>query len=242
MGTLRQRIASLIARFRILPKFSHAWVPGAPQKTFALKLGFSEKNIRTGFYCADLEQFNTIFQRSFESKKQEFPKSILYVGRYLPFKGVELLWKVFARLVDSEFPDWKLICLGTGDLWEQRMQHPKIEHVGFVQPENMHHYLEKSGIFILPSTREPWGVVVQEMAAAGLPLICSNAIGAASAFLENNRNGFRFEANDEQDLEHALRSIMQKDQQSLVEMGRKSHELAQKINQEQWVKTLLDLL
>ena len=52
------------------------------------------------------------------------------------------------------------------------------------------------GVFILPSLKEPWGVVLNEFAASGVPLLGSNVIGASSAFLINGYNGYTFDAGD----------------------------------------------
>lgn len=241
IGSLRQRLACLLGRWKILPAFSHAWVPGSPQKTFANKLGFPINRIYEGFYCADLSSFNQVYDQFKASKDLNYPKNLLYVGRYLPFKGVELLWKCFSELADIEFSEWKLICLGTGDLWGNRLIHPAIEHVGFVQPGEMSKFLGESDAFILPSFKEPWGVVIQEMAAAGLPILCSNTVGAASRFLQESENGFSFKANDAEAMTKALRKIMSRTDDELKAMGQRSHAIAQEVNPQQWVQTLLEL-
>jgi glycosyltransferase involved in cell wall biosynthesis len=46
-------------------------------------------------------------------------------------------------------------------------------------------------IFALLSRHEPWGVVVNEAAASGLPLVLSERVGAAYDLLRNGENGFR---------------------------------------------------
>ena len=51
-GTFKQQIARIIGRFFIKSKFNYAWVPGQQQKNYALKLGFREKEIFSGYYCA----------------------------------------------------------------------------------------------------------------------------------------------------------------------------------------------
>lgn len=241
-GSLKQKLSAVAGTFMITPTFSHAWVPGTPQEQFALKLGFKKNRIRRGFYCADLEKFNAVYTSSFPHKKENFPKKLLYVGRYLPFKGINMLWNVFTELVDEGFSDWELQCLGTGDLWEERAQHPNIHHAGFVQPDEMGSYLSSTGVFVLPSTKEPWGVVVQEMAAAGFPIVCSDKVGAASSFLENGENGFTFHSGDSASLKKALKQIMSSHKDELIGFGEKSHALAQKVNPELWASTLLELL
>ncbi|MBL7943402.1 MAG: glycosyltransferase, partial [Flavobacteriales bacterium] len=101
--------------------------------------------------------------------------------------------------------------------------------------------ISQCGAFILPSTREPWGVVVQEMAASGLPLLCTDRVGAAHAFLRENENGWKFKASDRQSLTNALTQLFETSDESLVVMGEKSREISQIINHDTWVKTALQL-
>ena len=51
-------------------------------------------------------------------------------------------------------------------------------------------------VFALLSTHEPWGVVVNEAAACGLPLVLSDRVGAAHDLLEDGRNGVLVPAGD----------------------------------------------
>ena len=51
-------------------------------------------------------------------------------------------------------------------------------------------------VFALLSTNETWGVVVNEAAACGLPLVLSDRVGAAHDLLEDGRNGSLVPAGD----------------------------------------------
>ena len=86
---------------------------------------------------------------NFEKKQLDFPKKILYVGRYVKHKGIHELWNAFITLYNNGFNDWELICIGTGP--EVGMKHKGIKHVGFVQPNELSDYMAKSGVFVLPS-------------------------------------------------------------------------------------------
>ena len=188
-ASAKQQLMRLIAPLTIHRCFSHSWVPGTLQKRYALKLHFPENKIQTGFYSADTVYFSNIFRKISPAKKENFPHRIIYIGRYIESKGVFTLWNSFIKAVEQTRSDWELWCLGTGELYDKRVEHPQIKHFGFVQPTELEGYLAQTGIFILPSIFEPWGVVVQEMAAAGMPLICSDKVGAASLFLQDCKNG-----------------------------------------------------
>ena len=233
-GSLKQRAAALTAPWFIHRRFNRAWVPGEPQISFAQKLGFSGSSFATGFYCADPKPFQAIY----EKRRTTTPsKKMLYIGRYSAVKGVRELWEAFMELSD-EFPDWELHCVGTGELWESRAIHPKIIHHGFKQPHELEPHLLDAACFVMPSKKEPWGVVLHEMAIAGLPLLATEQVGAGTEFLQSKKNGFVFQ-ND--NLINEMMQMIQTSDDGREAMGEWSHELGSHRSSDTWVKTLLRL-
>lgn len=239
-GSLKQHAASILSRAYITNRFSHIWVPGQAQVQYARKLGFSPDKIRTGFYCCDLEKFNTSYKKNFEKKIQSFPKRFLFVGRYYDFKGVNELWEAFIQLSNETKHEWELWCLGAGSVTPR--EHPKIKHMGFVQPSALDEIIAQCGVFILPSRFEPWGVVVQEYAASGFPLLLSKEVGANESFLEEGKNGYLFDKEKVTEIKNAFKKMLSLEHDQLIKMGQHSHHLAQKISPEQWSATLEDLV
>ncbi len=241
-GSLKQRVAALVSPVFLKNKFSHAWVPGEAQKQYALKLGFKENKIHQGFYSADTQLFSKYYQKYLTQKQQNYPKKLLYVGRYIKEKAILLLWEAFIELQAEQPNNWELICVGTGELFDQRKTHPKIKHLGFIQPAKMHTITDETGVCVLPSNFEPWGVVVHEYAAVGFPLICSEKIGAATSFLEEGKNGFFFQSGNKEELKRALKKIMSASSDQLFEMGELSHKKSQQLSPETWANTVLEIL
>jgi glycosyltransferase involved in cell wall biosynthesis len=239
-GKLKQHLATILSFYKIHPYFNHAWVPGKPQYEFALRLGFKPKNILTGFYAADVNLFQSFYDKYFPAKEKQFPKKLIYVGRYYQFKGIEDLWNAFIETQQEKESEWELWCLGNGDI--APVNHPKIKHFGFIQPDQLEQYVAQCGVFVLPSKIEPWGVVVHEFAAAGYPLICSDSVGANSAFLEHGNNGFIFESGNKDSLKEALVRIMNKSDDELVAMGKLSAIKAKEVTPTKWANSLLELL
>lgn len=236
-GSLKQRLAMIISRFTLLKIFSHAWVPGQIQKQYVLNLGFPETHILTGFYSCDLDHFESIYQSQKEQKLVQFPKRFLYVGRYYEFKGIKELWQAFIELQTEQPNEWELWCLGVGDT--DPIQHPKIKHFGFIQPNDLANYTAQTGVFVLPSRFEPWGVVVHEFAASGFPLLLSDKIGAKELFLEEGKNGFEFQSENTKDLKDALKKIINTPQTELIEMGAISNNLSKSMSPQKWADNLL---
>ncbi|NNE55941.1 MAG: glycosyltransferase [Flavobacteriales bacterium] len=240
-GSPKQQLATVYAKWRFAPVFNYAFVPGQPQKRFALRMGFDESRIQMGAYSCDLELFNGFYSKYHQTKTQSWPKRILYTGRYIHHKGIFDLFEAFVDLVESEFSDWELHCLGTGEMWDDRVEHPKIHHHGFIQPSDFEKHVGQCGIFVLPSHFEPWGVVAHEFAAAGFPLLLSDKIGAGSQFLQEGINGFSFLAGDKTDLTAKLKLLMGSDDSSLLEMASASHSIAQSISPDTWSKAILEM-
>jgi glycosyltransferase involved in cell wall biosynthesis len=238
-GSTKQRISLALARLYFKKLFDTAFVPGTHQYAFARRLGFKDSAIKTGAYCCDFERFNTFFHNQAETKRREFPKRFIFAGRYEPEKGIETLWKAFLEIEADEREGWELWCLGKGSI--APVEHPAIKHFGFVQPDEIGPYLEKTGVFILPSLFEPWGVVTHEFAAAGFPLLLSEKVGAAETFLKDGENGYSIAPGNSESIKSAMQRIMKSDNARLLQMGERSNQLASQITPSKWSATLFSL-
>lgn len=240
-GSIKQQIAGLTSNFHFKRTFTHAWVPGHPQVKFAEKLGFKGDRLITGFYCADTSHFEGIYQRTIERKRSNFPKRFLYVARYVEHKGIFEMWQAFQELKE-ENSDWELWCIGTGDEWENRIEDERIQHFGFVQPSDIEEYIAKTGVYILPSKFEPWGVTAHEFAAAGFPLLLSDQIGAKWDFLKEGENGFEFESGSVEAIKNQFRKIMNLSDDELVKMSERSHALGMSNTPDIWSDKIVSIV
>lgn len=237
-GTIRQQIATIVSPFTLKEKFSQVWVPGEPQAKFAKKLGFKEKQISKGFYVANRRNFS----RNIINPTNTFTKRFIYVGRYVDIKGIEDMWQAFIELQDESPNEWELYCIGVGPLYEKRVVHDKIKHIGFVQPNELKNYMSEGGIFILPSHFEPWGVVVHEFGLAGFPMIVSDKVGAATQFVKEKENGYLFKSENVGDLKEKMKSMMKLSEDECLKMALKSCQFANSVNEDTWIATANKLL
>jgi 1,2-diacylglycerol 3-alpha-glucosyltransferase len=82
-----------------------------------------------------------------------------------------------------------------------------------------------AGCFVLPSTREPWGLVVNEAMAAELPVLVSDRCGCAPDLVREGENGFRFDPSQSASLAEQLLRMERRNESERAEMGRKSGEI-----------------
>ncbi len=239
-GSLKQQLASLISPITIKRSFKKAFVPGLVQTKYALKLGFRAQDIQTGFYSADTQKFGRYYKELIDSK-QSIPKRFLYLGRYVKHKGIFDMWEAFLML-KKDYPDWELWCAGTGDEFQNRVEADGIKHFGFKQPSELLPILRDTGVYILPSHFEPWGVSVQEMAIAGFPLLLSDQIGSKEAYLIEAENGFEFQSGSVYSLYQAMVKVANLSQMHLKDMAQQSHKLGSKNSPEVWASKLLSFL
>ena len=241
-GTFRQWIHCLMSRVTLTPTFDFAWGAGEPQRLHLRRLGFRASCIRTGYYCADTAKFEPIGEARtsrFASEK-EWPHIMLYIGRYTSAKNMRRMERAFVKV--SEGTDWKLRCIGSGELWDERTIHPRIEHLGYKSPAEIQDFVKNAGCFVLPSVYEPWGVVVHEAALMGLPLLCSSQIQAATAYLKEGENGYTFDPLNEDSMAKAFVKTMSLSDEDLATMGHHSHLLGKMYVLSDWVQTVLDFL
>ena len=135
-----------------------------------------------------------------------------------------------------------LWCLGKGDFDSVFPKHDKIKNFGFVQPSALKEYIEQTGVFILPSQYEHWGVVVHEFAAAGFPLLCSDTTSAAHAFLEEGKNGHFHKPYKVDSILNALKKFVIANDVELNLMAEHSVTLSRTITPDTWASTAWDYI
>ena len=232
LGSVRQHFGILYFRLFLKRFFKKIWVPGLPQKQFAVKLGFKSNDIFEGWYVANFDNFLVN-----DLPKNKFNRRFVFVGRYIEEKGIETLIAAFIELKIEQPNNWQLHCIGIGELQGKLEAHNDIIHHGFLQPAELRKEAIKGGVFCLTSHFEPWGLVVQEFALSGYPLIVSDRVGAASKFITED-NGYIVKPNHVQSLKMAMKKIINASEINLVSMGEKSRKQGQIINGVNWVNTL----
>lgn len=243
-GDIKQIGAVLFSKILVRKYFDYMMVAGRYQYEYARLLGFSKKKILMPLYSADLDLFDSRFNQYKISKEKLYPRNILFVGRFEQMKGIDLLLDSFFSLKDRK--GWTLTLIGNGSLKAKIKQKVNkdtdIIIKDFMQPAELAREIEKAGLFCLPSTYEPWGVVIQEFALAGLPLICSDSCGAATEFVRSGYNGYIFKNRNLMDLKEKLQTIVDHTDEILYEYSNRSNKLGKKIDPETYASNFMKFL
>lgn len=232
---IRQRLAILFAPYYLHRVIDILWVPGVIQAYYARRLGYSGKRCWMGHYCCDWEAFSSVKR----VRSTETP-CFLYVGRYVHAKALDVLAKAYKMYKKSASKPWRLVCVGSGPCRTELNGIEGLIDLGFIQPNDLPATMDQASAFILPSRHEPWGVVVQEAAAVGLPLICSDRVGAHPHLVQDYYNGFTFASGDANQLADVMTRMSALPEKSLREMGKRSRELSRQFLPERWADTLVN--
>ena len=234
-GTLRQQVGRFIAPYYLHPAIDALWVAGDRQRQFAARLGYRGARCWDGIYSCDWPTFDEVYAPESTPGNPFF----LFVGRYVQVKGLDTLLEAYDTYRARVEEPWPLRCAGTGPLADLLRGQPGIENLGFTQPDALPELMASAGAFILPSQHEPWGVVVHEAAATGLPLICTEACGAAVHLLRDGYNGFLVATGSVEELAAAMVRMTDQSAQQRKEMGRRSHGLSRQYTPARWADTLI---
>lgn len=158
--------------------------------------GVPDERIHVALQAADLEGFRAAAPARGEGCR------IISVGRLVPDKN-------FGTLIRALPPDAELEIVGTGFLQDElkRLATDQAAHVGFrghVSPEELPALYATADVYALISTYEPFGVAVREAAAAGLPIVCSRAAGAAGDVAIEGRNALLVDPENVEEIAGAL--------------------------------------
>jgi glycosyltransferase involved in cell wall biosynthesis len=123
---------------------------------------------------------------------------VLSVGRLVPEKGFDILLRAIAQTGDERL---RLVIAGAGPEAARLAELAKdlgvrLEIPGDLPEEALAAEYVAADVFALLSPQESWGVVVNEAAASGLPLVLSDRVGAAYDLLRDGENGFLIPAGD----------------------------------------------
>ena len=123
---------------------------------------------------------------------------ILYASKLQTRKRPWDLWNAYSMLSPNGADEPMPYLLYVGDGEERAALEAavaqrgwsSVRFCGFQNQTTLPDYYAACDVFVLPSEREPWGLVVNEVMNAGKPVIVSDQVGAALDLVDDGVNGF----------------------------------------------------
>jgi glycosyltransferase involved in cell wall biosynthesis len=189
---------------------------GSRTEDYMLRLGVKGERIFKVGNIVDSEHFRAGAEDArLRRRPEDFDLPHVYFlccARFAPEKNLEALLRSYAAYREVAGGEaWDLVLVGGGAL-EPALRslartleiEPHCRIVGFQQYARIPAYYAWAGALVLPSLKEPWGLVVNEAMACGLPVVVSAQCGCAADLVREGVNGFVFDAADERQLTEAL--------------------------------------
>jgi len=195
-------------------------VPGKASFEYLRSLRSPETRILTAPNAVDNSLFaiqaeNTRAHATEFRERLKLPsRFILFVGRLVAEKGVFDLLEAYAKLQSGVRSEVGLVFAGDGASGQELAQRAKrispgtVCFPGFAQREDLAGLYALAECLVLPTHSDPWGLVVNEAMACGLPIIVSSVAGCSTDLVEDGWNGYVVPARDVERLSVAIDSLV----------------------------------
>jgi glycosyltransferase involved in cell wall biosynthesis len=198
----------------------------------------------TCFHATSISEYNEIRSHGFDQPVAIIPngidipempsntikknKTLLFLGRVHPKKGIDILLNAWLQ-VQSSFPEWRVVIagsdldiLGRGGYLKEIIQYSKkigcerVEFIGPVYGKEKFELYQSASIFVLPTYSENFGMTVAEALSVGTPAIVSH--GAPWEGLEKNNAGWWIEL-DEKKFAKTFENALSLSDQEIKKIG-----------------------
>ena len=129
------------------------------------------------------------------SQREDDGKTIVFLGRLVPEKGVQVLISALPAIIRA-VGEVRLVIAGKGPYQEELKQlavefgvSEQVDFIGFVNDESRNRLLNRATVAVFPSLYEPFGIVALEAMAAGVPVIVSDT-GGLRDIIEHGIDGY----------------------------------------------------
>lgn len=200
------------------------WV-GADNRDFFRHYGAKSTQLFFTPYAVD----NSFFQEHQSNLRASNKKTtFLYASKFTKRKHAPLLLNAFSRLDIAIRDQAELWFIGDGEdkaklekMIANENLHDQVKLLGFKNQTELPRYFDQCDVFVLPSEREPYGLVVNEAMNLAMPIISTDEVGASRDLVEQGVNGWVTRAGDLTSLKEALEAAI-RNKKDLPAMGKAS--------------------
>ena len=218
---------------------------GTANRAYYRALGVPNGNIFDVPYTVDNDRFIAAAkiqpnQRIAVRRKYGLPVDrpvVLYASKFMRRKHPDDVIRAMALLRDQGMLG-TLFMVGTGEMADElrklaaELGVTDIVFSGFVNQAELPLVYAAADIFVLPAENEPWGLIVNEVMCAGLPVIVSEEVGCVADIVKDRVNGFHTKAGNVGVLAEGLRKLLT-DEPLRLRMGAASLSIIQNWSYEQ---------
>jgi len=185
-----------LARSVLLRETAACVANSEPAAERFVELGVDPARVFRAPHTTNIAPFHAVaLGRSPSAATPDGRVTILHVGRLIPRKGIDRL--VHATATAAAEAPVRLLLVGSGPE-EERLRGlaealgigPDVEFRGFVDQPGLPSVYAEADVFAFPTLDDPFGIVVLEAAASGLPIVASPFAGATLDLVEDGRSGF----------------------------------------------------
>ncbi|MFH1421422.1 MAG: glycosyltransferase, partial [Planctomycetota bacterium] len=226
----------------IIGKSTSFFASGKLATEYLINMGADADKIFIGGDVVDNDFFSANSRMTMAEKtsmKDSFgisqSKIVLFCGQFIKRKRpVDLL--VAFSIVKQQFKDAALVFLGYGpmeNLIRKESAACNISDSVYIIPfqkyEDLPRYYTFADMLVIPSDYEPWGLVINEAMACGLPVVAADAVGAAADLVHEGVNGNVVPTGNIQALAGSILKLLS-DKDLLQKMGNASRDIIKKWN------------
>ena len=207
-------------------------VPGQASTDYVRSLGATDDRIWVAPNAVDNESFRLVAP---DRTDRRGSVRFLFVGRFTSSKGIASLLDAWMGVKTDAY----LSLVGAGDLADPILRRisatstERVDVVGHLERDDLAKAYADADVFIFPSVSDPWGLVINEAMASGLPVIASDAPGAVADLVTDGENGLIVEAFDPASLAAAM-SRLALDRDLRLGMGRRSADRIKSFEPANW--------
>jgi glycosyltransferase involved in cell wall biosynthesis len=209
-----------------------AHVYGASNKAYLVKLGMRPDAVTLKRAVVDVNTFAT--PASERPHREDGRTRLIYVGRLAEEKNLSFLLRGVAKAnLRLRGKSLSLTVAGSGPLETQLRRECAelgiehlVEFVGYCPQKELPRLYAKADILVLPSVREPWGLVSLEAMLCGLPVLVSTQCGCAFDVVTPD-TGWTFSPWDEAGFVDLLTQLPEIPPDRLAAMGNQAWALAE---------------
>ncbi len=238
-------------RTLVVRLFDSAMVGGQVHRDYLAELGFPTDRMWEPLSVVDNAFFRDGVRkvrcedRSAWAERLGLPERyFVFVGRLAEEKNVRMLLRAYEIYRSRNKDGWGLVLVGDGPLrrelegLSEERKLPGLVLTGYLPTAATVPYYAWARAFVLPSSREPWGLVVNEAMACSLPVIVSDRCGCAPD-LVTSANGWIFDSKDLLGLAEALEVAAATPPGVLEKMGAASAAQIARYTPERWAEGLM---